>query len=365
VKVRTEEPATGHVETSLPFDTELDAGGFEQFCTDLLNLHPVILCQREGRVVERRILVASRLLSGASQYGADIRADVSEGEVWCFQCKRVKSFSPSQVEEAIEELEQGFPHADQYVLITTCGLNAHAQRQIDDHPKWIWWDTSRLTTITQNLLPAERGMNLVKQHFGMDWVKRLFVWGDQPLLSWQEFFAPDLSSKRRHFHHRTPFFPWSDAFDRLKEFALQGAGRAMILTAPGGQGKSRLLLELARQLERTPGAPRVRFLNLNRSGLNEEQADFLSRENVQGNLLLIVDDAHRLDTALGDIASAASNTDSIRLLVVTRPQALEAASSQLLRHGYAERMDEPLRLAPWKHADMIAHIRSKNTRALS
>lgn len=336
---------TGYVETALPFH-KLDDGAFEQFCTDLLNLHPVVVCLRQGEVSNRRIVAATRLLSGTAQKGADVRADAEQGEVWFFQCKRTKDFGPAKVSKAIEFAENGFPQADQFVLVTSCGLSEEAQSRLHERPKWRWWGASELTTEVLKLRPRENAINLVHRFFGPESAKALFLCGDQPLLKWDEFFARDLSSEHRHFHHHIPFVPWGDALARLEAFANSGPGRALILSAAGGQGKSRLLLELALRLDEQPRAPRVRFLNLDRHGLTGEQSSFLARE--EGDLLLIVDDAHRLDAAIEDVALAAAKVKSIRLLVATRPQAFEAVRSQLFRHGYAEALEEPLRLPPWK-----------------
>ena len=100
---------TGYSPTDLPFYDELDVGRFEQFCTDLLNLNSTVYCLRQGWAVLRRIVGANRLLSGWPQKGADIRAEADGGEVWYFQCKHVKSFGPSEVSEAIQLAETGFP----------------------------------------------------------------------------------------------------------------------------------------------------------------------------------------------------------------------------------------------------------------
>jgi len=336
---------TGYSPTDLPFYDELDVGRFEQFCTDLLNLNPTVYCLRQGRAVPRRIVGANRLLSGRPQKGADIRAEADGGEVWYFQCKHVKSFGPSEVSEAIQLAETGFPQADQFVLVTTCGLSEESLSQGDIRGKWQFWDPSKLTTETLKIRPREGAINLVHRFFGLAWKKKLFPCGDQLLLRWEEFFAPELASERTEFHHRTSFVPWGDAPSKLEGFAREGAGKALILSAPGGQGKSRLLLELARKLEEEPGAPRVRFLNLNSHGLGEEQSDFLARE--EGDLLLIVDDAHRLDAVIEDVARAASRAKSVRLLIATRPQAVEKLRSQLYGSGYAERTYEVLSLPRW------------------
>src|SRR5688572_20437867 len=205
--------STGFVLTSLPFWEKLDDSGFEQFCTDLLNLHPTLRCLRDGKVVERQVVSAARLLSGTSQRGADIRAEMEQGEVWYFQCKRVKSFRPTDVAEAADLAERELSGADQFILITTCGLSEKAQQEIDGRAKWFWWDSSRLTTEVQKIQPAESGITLVHRFFGRDRVREFFPWGDQPLLTWQEFFAHDLSVARQLFHHRVGFVPWGSALE--------------------------------------------------------------------------------------------------------------------------------------------------------
>jgi hypothetical protein len=346
---RTDYP-TGLSPSDLPFYPELDDQAFEQFCTDLLNLHPSILCLRDGRAASRRIVKADRLLSGTAQAGADIRAVADQGEVWFLQCKHVQKFGPADVSQAMELAEKGLPQADQFVLVTSCGLSLEARKRIDERPKWLWWNPSHLTTMISNLESREGGINLVHRFFGPEKARMLFPCSDQPLLSWQEFFARDLSPERTQFHHRIPFVPQSEALSKLESFAQSGAGRALILSASGGQGKSRLLLELARHLEQKPHAPRVRFLNLSRQGLTGEQSDFLARE--PEDLLLVVDDAHRLDAAIEDVARATANAKSIRLLVATRPQALEALQSQLSKSGYAEKLEDPLHLRRWTPEDI-------------
>lgn len=342
---------TGFVSTTLPFWEKLDDGEFEQFCTDWLNFHPILLCQRNGKVEKIRVVNASRLLSGTSQRGADIRVEMENGEVWILQCKLVKEFYPSDVQAAISLAEKQNPDASQYVLVTTCGLSDAAQQEIANSPKWFWWDSSRLTTEAQKIEPVENGMKLVHKFFGAEWVKLLFPWGANVLIAWQEYFAQDLSSERRLFHHRGEFLIWGDILARLQTFARDGAGRALVLSGGGGQGKSRLLLELAKALEGQPDMPRVKFLRIGGKSLGDEGLDLISREK---STVLVVEDAHRLDTALGQVAIAAACATSVRLLVATRPQAREAVTSELARHGYAERLEPPLNLPRWKQADVQA-----------
>jgi hypothetical protein len=341
---------TGYTPSALPFYPELDDQEFEKFCTDLLNLHPVLTLLKDGKATQRRIVEATHLLTGTDQKGGDIRAKDDQGAVWFFQCKHTKAFGESKVSEAMEKAETRFPHTDQYVLVTTCGLSEEAQQKIHARPNWLWWDASRLTIEAQRLRPREDALNLVHRYFRPEWTKRLFPCGDQPLLKWQEFFERDLVDTNKHFRHTIPYVPWSDALSKLENFAQTGAGRALILSAAGGQGKSRLLLELAQRIEKQPQALRVRFLNLSQHGLSGEQSDFLARE--EGDLLLIVDDAHRMGAAIQDVARAAAKVKSIRLLIATRPQAVDAITTQLYHDGYAERLEKPLHLPRWERCDI-------------
>ncbi len=59
-----------------------------------------------------------------------------------------------------------------------------------------------------------------------------------------QFFARQLEEKRL-FNHRLPMVGRSDMLETLTAF-LRSDAPAQVLTAPGGAGKSRLLLELAR-----------------------------------------------------------------------------------------------------------------------
>jgi hypothetical protein len=345
-KESTEEYPTGYTSSALPFYPDLDDKKLERFCADMLNLHPVVTVMKDGKSTKRTIEEATLLGGGCDQKGADVRAKDDQGAVWIFQCKHTKNFGRADVLSAIELAEKGSPLADQYVLVITCGLSKSAQEPLDARPKWRWWDASRLTMEVLKLESRKDASALVRLHFGPDWVKRLFPCSDEPFLEWQEFFQRDLIDTNKHFRHTIPFVPWSDALSKLEEFAQTGAGRALILSAAGGQGKSRLLLELAQRLEEQPQAPRVYFLNLNRRGLSDEQSEVISRE--EEDVLLVVDDAHRMVTAIQDVARAAEKVKSIRLLIATRPETVDAIRSQLYQNGYDEKIEEPLRLAPWQ-----------------
>ncbi len=327
----------------LPFYEELDDLQFETLCTAVLNLNPILWTDGPNGPVQRRVLRAERLGGGADQKGADIRAYLEGGEIWMFQCKLVRTFGPTQVAEAVERAEKGFPEADRYVLVTSLTLTLPAQTKLN--PKWEAWDAARLTELIQRIRPLPDAVTLVSNYFAAAEVRRVLPWGHDVQIGWKEHFAPDLKPGERTFHHRSEWIPIGGAFEAVERFARNGAGRALILSAPGGQGKSRLLLELARRVTAEPGPVQVRFLNLRSGSLAENDAELLAHESEP--TVLIIDDAHRLVNVVREVARATSRSASTRLLLVTRPAASAQVRSELYAGGYEDRIDRILVLPKW------------------
>lgn len=341
--------------TVLPFG-EIDPLKFEEFCTAFLNSGPVFRINRNGRLLQRTVANAHRVsLPGAPDGGVDLSADMQAGEVWLFQCKRVKRLKPSEVKTLIARAESGSPHADQYVLVTAGKLSAEAQSLVRTRPKWLLWDAERLTTAVATLKPPDDAMKLVQRFFDAGWMRRLFPWQSSPLLRWQDFFARDLESEDRHFHYGGKFVDRGGTLDALLEFAGGEGKAACILASAGGTGKSRLLLELARKLENLPSGREVRFLNQAYGSHAAEAADFIHHRQ---NLFLVTDDAHRQGNELGVVAGSLAGTKKGRLLLVTRPQAVGALRDLLYRHGFAGKVDSVIEVPKWSSKDLHVLARS-------
>src|SRR4051794_30974147 len=80
---------------------DLDPALFEQFFLHFLLAGISLTVERNGKLITRRIISAETYAtgSGRDQKGIDIRAEV-EGdgtkEIWVFQCKRHKAWTPAQ-----------------------------------------------------------------------------------------------------------------------------------------------------------------------------------------------------------------------------------------------------------------------------
>ena len=101
---------------ALPFD-KLSPRDFERLC--------LWLVEREG--YER----AEHLGAAGSEQGRDILA-WREGELWAFQCKRVKRFGPT---DALREVEKvlGLPEEQRpanYVFVVACDVSSNTRQQV-------------------------------------------------------------------------------------------------------------------------------------------------------------------------------------------------------------------------------------------
>lgn len=139
---------------------------------------------------------------------------------------------------------------------------------------------------------------------------------------WERFFGQQL--KRDHaFNHLSHFVGRETELAKLQEF-VRSQCPVFVLMAPGGRGKSRLLMEIARIVDEAPTMPRLLFVDAG-SDWNAEQINALPDVAT----VLVVDDAHRRPDLDKLIAACRQRNDSIRFLVSCRPSAVEVVWPQL------------------------------------
>lgn len=307
-----------------------DGEDFERFCTDLLNHRPAFVVEVDGRPQERRVISAERLGGGDDQGGADILVTIEGGQRWVVQCKREKRFGPPQAELARNKLEKGFPDADRYILAVTKTLTLETLQKFG--PKWEVWDPDRLTGLATRIRPKADAIQLVQRYFGQAQARRLFPWTPGLWVKWQDYFQSQLAEPGLAFHHRLPFVPMGDLLERMIEFAGAEEKRVAVLRGAGGQGKSRVLLELARRLGESPDPIHIQFLNPGAEAVTSDDLDLLSHD--PDPTLLVVDDADRHLKSLARIARAISANNNVRLMAAVRLSAEPAVRKALLDAGH-------------------------------
>lgn len=137
------------------------------------------------------------------------------------------------------------------------------------------------------------------------------------------FFSRQLGANATLFSHEGPFIGREAELREAKDF-LNSATPVLLLKAPGGSGKSRLLLELAKFAASTPGSPLILFADTG----GQWTADDISRLPVTP-LVLVVDDAHRRPDLDRLIFACLQHNPQTRFVVSCRPSAVNIVTPHI------------------------------------
>lgn len=136
-------------------------------------------------------------------------------------------------------------------------------------------------------------------------------------------FAKQLGTSPSLFNHEGPFLGRDAELDRAKAF-LRGTEPVLLLKAPGGSGKSRLLLELAKYAASTVGAPTVLFVDAG----GQWTSDDINR--LPGTpTVLVFDDAHRRADLDRLISACIQHNPQARVIVSCRPSAVNIVTPHI------------------------------------
>ncbi|MHA0036665.1 hypothetical protein [Deinococcus sp. PESE-13] len=274
---------------------------------------------------------------GDSQAGIDLYACEFGGEKYVvYQCKRVADFGPAKIKAAVDKFLEadGFTGLDQISTFVLCTMESLRGQQRDDmfreQEKVLRtrnihlerWDADELDRRLK-VLP-----DLVEDFFGRPWAEAFCsvataqALGNPPstpaFLSLAAFH--EQQRRRDRFGFTIPYTRdgWdngtSDAQQALRELVSSDALVAL-LTAPGGFGKTRLIVELGLWAENA--------LKTKVMVVDPDVKDFVghSRELPidKEPLLILVDNAERIDlpALLNELLKSAAY-DRIKVLALSR-----------------------------------------------
>lgn len=144
-----------------------------------------------------------------------------------------------------------------------------------------------------------------------------------------EQFFHKFSDPATLFSHAYAFFGRRSDLDRLGDFPRRLEQRVLVVTGRGGIGKTRLLKEGLARIVHGEGAPSIRVI---RAGI-EFTAD-AARQLPAGPVLVVADDAHRLDGLSDLLAVAQQYPGRIKLVLTVRPHGLPGLRRRLVEAGY-------------------------------
>lgn len=328
------------VPKELPFHAEgFGWEAFERFCgawlvagASLPNL------AMNGAPESRRLGVvdAQRMgTGGEKQHGIDLLLKMENRANWVIQCKRVEVFDKSDFAKAITKAKQEFgsQQPGHYLIWVTGRITSGATLAAHSEPDCTLWSAERMTS--EFLLHTPPGLcrRVIEICFGPSTAKQFFPIGDQLLLTESEFFAR-WEGEQRSFHHRAALAGRNKELEQLVDFASVGKGcKALIVSAAGGVGKTRLLREVARQTEAIHRGRLVRFINPQ----TVREADLPTFDEIAATTI-IHDDAHRMDLPAQVLALVhRKEVSGLRLILSTRPGAEASLRELLMRSGMEAR----------------------------
>lgn len=308
----------------LPFhDPAFSWDTFEGFFCDFLAAGPTLVSKDGGPVgVATTSLYGRR---GDSQHGIDIRAEMSNHEVWVFQCKHYKEWGPGDTQEAISKCTY---QAERKFLLVTRPVSPECREIVARHPDWLLWDSNDISREFLARLPAAEAARLLYLYFGPSWPRELLdLPGLGPLVTADAKFAP-LLEEARSFHHRLDLVGRQDVLASLNDFIEAKRSRVFSLVGRGGIGKSRILREWSRNFGARHPDWTLRFVS-------DSPAEFGPvLDGTAKRLALVFDDAHRLDDVRRLLFPELASRKDIKLILALRPGPMDQINSELTDAGF-------------------------------
>jgi hypothetical protein len=311
----------------LPFqDSAFGWDTFEDFFRDFLNAQPEIVLPVAGEEIRQRVICARPFgRKGDSQHGIDLVAEMEGGEVWDFQCKHYKEWGPQNTRDAVSAYNRD---AARRFLLITREVSEKCFEVIAQLPHWELWDAREINQRFRDSIDVAKAARILFTHFGPGWAEAFFgIAGDGPLIGAEAKFERHLRCGIR-FHHRHALIGRRALIDQLDAFERDERARVFILIGRGGLGKSRLLLHWSHDFSQRHPDRTLRFLS-------DKCTDFgPSLEAAPKPLVLVFDDAHRLDDVRRALFHELPRREAIKLVLALRPGPIGQVMEELLSAGF-------------------------------
>jgi hypothetical protein len=328
-------------QTLLPLN-ELDPMRFEEFVLHFLGakislavIEPTKSELREESKSARYSIVSATLYGSpgpAGQRGIDIKAMTETGAEWVFQCKHYRNgFPRSKAEDAVKKAQEEYPKAARYFLILSGEPIPDVRDFVESNPRWEIWGRSELSIRFFNEVEPVKQLELLRLFFPQNsdaLIAQLFPLHDDPLITTEQFFE-QWNEPNRIFNHRAPLVGRENDLAILNDFVRDPALQVLILPAPGGVGKTRLLRAFGESFATTHGPKKLFFVDP--SARLTSASDRL-RTAAVGELVVVQDDAHRSESLRSDLFSAVVEKNG-KLLLATRPHAVDSLIAWLSLAG--------------------------------
>lgn len=285
---------------------------FEYFCLDLLSTH-----------FQEKADVHLSGKTGHKQFGIDIEAVFTNGDLYTYQCKREAQFGPEKVKTAIKA--QSIKAKKKHILLSRVA-SPEARLEIKRVAGWALWDQVDITRIFRTL-PKQEQVRIVDIYFP---TQRHALTGELAAGPWQTvatFFAPQLV-EGRVFNQSWEIVGRDRELDEIDKAFADRSILAISLVGRAGEGKSRVLRAALDAFATNCPSTRV-FVASPTEEITAKSLEDLGL----GEKLLVVDDVHDRSDLVQLIRYTAESRSQARLLLVYRPYWTDVVHRELGRCG--------------------------------
>ena len=300
----------------------LTSAEFEDFTDRLLSAHRFSpgLAQRVTRVERWG-------RPGDPQDGIDFEGNLSDGTSASWQCKRYDKLTPSDVRAAVEACTF---EADLHHLVFSGEASTATRTEIAKYPNWRLLDQRGLGRMLDDL-PLHKRRDVLDATWGMQKRKLLLeVSGEDAFLS-LDTFAADRMRRDTVLNDLGPRVGREPELAALGK-ALDGDGDrpiVVLVTGPGGRGKTRLLVEALAGFQAAHTQIPVLWLSPGRT------VDSAALEELpQMPAIVVVDDAHHDPAAIAPLLQYARAVDGTQLIIASRPSGVRALRAAIVNARY-------------------------------
>lgn len=306
-------------ESLLPPTETLSAEEFEDFTERLLSAQK-FATHDWPRCVE----VARWGRRGDKQDGIDFAGRLSDERRAAWQCKRYEKFTPADVRDVVAKVT--YP-ADVHHLVLSCEASSGVRLTMDQHPDWVLLDKRGLGQLLDDLPPHKR-REVLNETWGAPTRRRLMRTPGEDRFVTLPVFGASRRDAMTVLNDLGPLAGRDREVEALRA-ATDRAGvwpRVVLVTGPGGRGKTRLLVEALATFEARH--PQVPLLVLSDGMLGDPG---VIEELPHVPATIVVDDAHRDPTALRRLVGYARQVAGTQLVVASRPSALASVRAELVQ----------------------------------
>jgi len=296
---------------------------FEDFVEHLLKVQPLL-----GTSVRHVAEVARWGVPGDKQDGIDLFGRFNDDVPAAWQCKHLKVLNPANVREAIGDLT--FEGAEEIYLVYADVAKVAARNEVRKHPGWHLWDRRDLTAMLR-AVPVQTQRDVLDEFWGLN-VRRLFLQAPDDAFMSLESFKWSRLNPDSVMNDLGPLAGRTEELAAMRvalDRASESYRKVVLVSGPGGRGKSRLLADSFGELRGQRPSLVISCLAPARVFGPAAMSELWV-----GTSVVVIDDAHRDPKALAPLLAFARGSEDVQIVLATRPSGLRLITEEIIEAGF-------------------------------